>query len=302
MEGQPTPNEALPSEAVDASLTPAPEAGASSASPPQDGDTAAFDMDAAIRQMAGSRSPLPFDTDSQTAAAASADAGDAAQSGDASPDAVHPTGQAPAKPRLSKLELAEQRASELAAENARLKAAVDAASPPPPDASEEERRQIEADERRYRDLLLKPDYELSAEDYQWREDQKELRAKVPRLQKQYEAALEVDRAALQQQYDAAWNAVKADLTATLSFPGVTDEVKAQLLKAPLSEQVRLHRQLERRQVEAEQADEIARLRKDNERLQGELLASTRAPVDGGRSGNPTLFDMDDVIRRMAGVR
>lgn len=300
MEGQAPPNEALTSEAADASLTPAPEAGASSASPPQDG--AAFDMDAAIRQMAGPRSAPPFDTDSQAAAVAPTEAGDDAQSGASSPDAVHPTGQAPAKPRLSKLELAEQRASELAAENARLQEALTSANPPPPDASEEERRQIEADERRYRDLLLKPDHELSAEDYQWREDQKELRAKVPHLQKQYEAALEVDRATLQQQYDAAWNAVKADLTATLSFPGVTDEVKAQLLKAPLSEQVRLHRQLERRQVEAEQADEIARLRKDNERLQGELLASTRAPVDGGRSGSPTLFDMDDVIRRMAGVR
>jgi hypothetical protein len=293
--------QAPPAEAADASLTPAPEDGASSASPHQ--QTASIsdsDMDAAIRQLAGSRSPLPPELDSQTAADAAADVTDAVQTDAASPDGVRPTGQV--KPRLSKVELAEQKAAELAAENARLQQALDAANPPPPDASEEARAQYLADEQRYRDLLNVPDHELSSEDYTWREDQKDLRRKVPHLQQQYEAVLQRDLEAHQQAYARAWDGVKADLATTLALPGVTDEVKARLLKAPLSEQIRTHRLLERRIVESEQADEIARLRKDNERLQHEAMASTRAPVEGGRSGNPSLFDMDDWIRQSVGVR
>jgi hypothetical protein len=148
--------QAPPAEAADASLTPAPEDGASSASPHQ--QTASIsdsDMDAAIRQLAGSRSPLPPELDSQTAADAAADVTDAVQTDAASPDGVRPTGQV--KPRLSKVELAEQKAAELAAENARLQQALDAANPPPPDASEEARAQYLADEQRYRDLLNVPD-------------------------------------------------------------------------------------------------------------------------------------------------
>lgn len=291
----------LPSEAPDASLTPGAENAASSASPPSPTDSS-VDMDVVIRQMAGSRSVPISQPDSQAAADAAPADGDA-------PNGAQPTdgsGQpAPQKPRLSKVELAEQRAAELAAENTRLQQALEAANPPPPDASEEARKAHLERERRFRDLNARPDDDPifnEGDNYGWLQDEKRRRAVAPELQQQYEAVLQEDIAANRRAFEDAWNGIKTDLSTTLTLPGVTDEVRTRLLQAPLSEQIRTHRQLERRIVQAEMADEIARLRKDNERLQNEAMASTRAPIEGGRSGSPTLFDIDDWIRNQSGVR
>lgn len=188
----------------------------------------------------------------------------------------------------------------LKAENERLQQAYDAANPPSPDPSDEARAKAVETETRFRRLLMKPDNDLdwTQDDVDFLVGEKEKRAKVPELTQQYEASLDANAKAWQEWAEQSvahrWNAVKAELSSTLTLPGVTDEVKARLLTAPLSEQILIHRQLEREAADAE----ITKLRNDLSAARRDLYGATRAPMNGGRSSPGRTVNENDYMNSM----
>lgn len=188
----------------------------------------------------------------------------------------------------------------LSGEVTRLTKALDDLQPKMPDASEEAKAKALETEARYRKLLVKPesDQDWTSEDIQFLEAEKQRRALVPELQQQYETVLDADRKALAEWAESTvqtrWNRVKADLSSTLTLPGVTDEIKAQLLAAPLSEQVLIHRRLERESIEPE----LKRLRDENADLKRDLLGATRAPLAGGRSAPGRTYDENTLMNTL----
>lgn len=210
---------------------------------------------------------------------------------------VKPSEQSPAAPgrRGAAAEIAR-----LKAENARLQQAYDAANPPPPDPSDAARAKAVETEARFRRLLLKPDtdQDWTQDDVDFLVGEKERRAKVPELTQQYETAL--DEAAkswqawAEQSVAHRWDAVKADLSTTLTLPGVTDEIKAHLLAAPLSEQILIHRRLEREAAQGE----IAKLRTELSDARRGLYGATRAPVDGGRSSPGRAYNENTLMNTL----
>lgn len=140
-----------------------------------------------------------------------------------------------------------------------------------------------ADAERYRRLCDTPDHQLSGEDYQWREDRKDLLARYPDVRKHYEGMVASERQAMATERDqvqrAFWADVYRQLEPTLALPGLSDEQKAQLKKASWSEQIQIHRAAERALVD----HEMAALKKELEETKRSALASIRVPATPGTS-------------------
>ncbi len=268
-----------------------PDASAESASQPTSDAQQSAAMNALLRgglQVDGSTSN-PDATDLDTADA-DAGPGVSAPTGDVKPGDARAPGRRGAAAEIARLK----------AENERLQAAYDAANPPPPDASEETRKAILEREQRYRGLAAKPweDSDWTQDDIDFFQDEQKRRAVAPELRQHYETVLEADRKAwstwAEQSIQQRWDAVKADLSTTLALPGVTPEIKAQLIEASLSEQVLTHRRLER-----EIADrEIRKLREELSEARRDLFGSTRAPLGGGQSSAGRTYDENTYMNNL----
>lgn len=222
--------------------------------------------------------------------------GEPAPTGDAKPsDAAQGQGR-----RSRAASAAQAEIERLKAENERLQKAYDEANPPPPDASEEARKAHLDREMRYRRLRDKPasDTDWTPEDVDFLEKEQQRRAIVPELTEHYETVRASDWQTMQQwaekELSNRWDAVKADLSSTLALPGVTPEIKAQLIAAPLSEQIHIHRQLEREAA----SGEIKQLREQVADLRRDLYGAVRAPVGGGRSSPGGTYDESTVMNRL----
>jgi hypothetical protein len=191
-----------------------------------------------------------------------------------------------------------------------------------------EREALIARNQRYAALRDKPVSQLSAEDYQFVEDERELREKYPDVQRRYEVQLEADRVGifqqaeqqLQQTQAAFWDGVKADLASAKQLPGVDfDAVKAAKTFADRDRVVATGTAAwKEAEVRAELQPQIDELKTKLEAAEDENrdlkltgprgLAGARAPVSGGRpaSGDaPATFDLhrparENLIAALAG--
>jgi hypothetical protein len=279
-------DEAQPSESPEAS------ASQEGATPGDISPESRAQMNSLIRGLAGQPSPgltsNSGDQDDEESDDQAQDGASASNVGD-----VNPPGE-PSRPlgrRGSAREI-----ERLNGEVERLNQALNALNPPQPDPSETARAAATERETRYRRLLVKPesDADWTHEDIQFLETEKQRRALFPEVQRQHEAALAADREALRREYEGAWGEIKRDLSSTLSLPGVTDEVKTRLLAAPLSEQILMHRRLEREALEPEirkRDEEIAALKRD-------LYGATRAPISAGRSSPGRTYSENDLMNTL----
>lgn len=121
--------------------------------------------------------------------------------------------------------------------------------------------------------------------WQWIDNQRKLIAGYPKVKAHYESTLANERAALaaeRQGHEQEFAAhVWGEIQKTLGLPGIDETATAALMKAPWSEQVRIHRAAERQVVEAEHAAELARLTKENDELKRDALGAVRAPIAAG---------------------
>lgn len=149
-------------------------------------------------------------------------------------------------------------------------------------------------EDRYRKLVATPDYELSAEDYQWREERKERRAKHSHVERHYQSAaerqLQVGMEDLSQKQNEFWKDVKGQMGRLASRKGVD---QATYSKLGNFEQMGSHL------YDAgarSRDDEVAGLEEDLREARAELErhasfngsrgpGSGRSPVPAGRSSN-----------------
>lgn len=188
--------------------------------------------------------------------------------------------------------------SRLAAENARLQQTLEQLQPKLPDASEEARTAAIEAENRYRRLLVKPDsdYDWTHDDIQFLADEKQKRALVPELRRHYDTVLEADLKARETEFASKHQGfqqyVLQGMAAVKDLPGVDfDAVKA----AP---DFVARERLIYAAGAASNESEIKSLRDENAQLKREMLGSTRAPLNGGRSSPGRTYDPNDVMNTL----
>jgi hypothetical protein len=176
-----------------------------------------------------------------------------------------------------------------------------------------EREALHARNQRYLALRDKPLSELEAEDYQFVEAERELRAKYPDVRQIYEVQLEADRAAiwtmaeqqLQQTQEKFWNGVELDMASAKQLPGVDyDAVKAAKTFAERDAVIQTGTAAwKEAEVRAELQPQIDDWKAKFEASEAENrdlkltgrrgLAGARAPIAGGRSASgdpPSTYD------------
>lgn len=156
-------------------------------------------------------------------------------------------------------------------------------------------------EDRYQSLLSKPDADLSAEDYAWREERKERRAQHPHVERHYKSRSDREIA-------AGWDRIKGDIRTKMerhsSKPGVDPEVFD-----ALSDWGDLGEHLYHAGARAMAEDLQSKLDAANARIQ-ELeqqyrfsgsggLGSARGAVPAGRSPGAPPPSINDQFRRAA---
>jgi hypothetical protein len=315
MEGDPTPQTPAPEAAPAADTSPA----AASASPaPDRPQPSPFDMDGMIRGMAGRASSASTPAGVVPTSELTEDGDDRpAEHGEESSAAPAP-GQGTG--RRSK---AAQQAAERIAELERQVAERDPERIRQQIAAEDAQRaeqaaiaaSAEADAERYRRLTDTLDDDLSPEDYNWREEQKDLLKRYPQVRKLADGLVETERRTLREQasrqQDAFWGDVRSQIARTSGLPHVEIET---LKAAPTWDRMAEHlhaagaawKEAEYAPQLSERDEKIARLEADVadlRRFGPRGLANAAAPFSGGTSGGPgTPFDMDALIRGAAGIR
>lgn len=171
------------------------------------------------------------------------------------------------------------------------------------------------DVERLQKLMRLPDSALSAEDYNWREEQKELLAKYPEVEQHYRTVAQQEAAAARAESDAAiqrhltaWDGeIRGQLAKAATLPNVNpDDLKANAPN-PLTtwdQMASYYHAAGAAWKDAEYAPQIAERDATISRQQDEIndlrlvgprgLGSSRAPVTGGRSSaaeaGPQQFD------------
>ena len=163
------------------------------------------------------------------------------------------------------------------------------------------------DAERFQKLLSTPDHLLSAEDYQWREEQKELIEKFPDVRDfvyaQADQQIKAATVDLDQKQQAFWSDLKGQMGRLASLKGVDAQAYARLGRFD---------QMGRHLYDAgarSRDDEVADLQRQLREKDAELerhaplngargFGSGRAPVAAGRSGSglPST-DMNETFRR-----
>lgn len=167
-------------------------------------------------------------------------------------------------------------------------------------ASDQERADIE----RYQRLLSTPDAELSGEDYQWREDRKELLAKYPHVEKHYQSFA-------QTQIDDGWKRIKSDIGQKMAVHASKPGVDADAF-SKLDDWGEIGEHLYHAGARAMEGDLRPQLEAANARIQ-ELeqqyrysgtggLGSARGAVPAGRSPSVPPPTVNDLFRRAASGR
>lgn len=271
-------DQTLASPAPDAPEAP-PSSSEESASPPaQDEAQVSATMNALLRGVIPGGSASNPDADDESDAG-----GESAPPGDVNPSDAAAAGKLGRRGAAAEI-------SRLAAENARLNAALETLQPKVSDPTDEAQKAAVEREQRYRRLLVKPDNDndWTSDDWDFLASEKQRRALVPELQQQYEAVLADDLKAHRDAYDGWVSGFKRafldDLASAKDVPGV--DFEAVQKSKSFAERDRLMYTAGRAQLEPENKT----LREENAQLKRELYGVPSGVLNGGRSAAGRTFN------------